>query len=115
MVPMVTMKGGTLVRATRTPLTSPAAMPVRTASRTVSAAGHWAWPVLDSTVSTIAMIPPTDRSIPPVRMTSIWPRATMPTTEARSPMLIRFPELRNSPRVLRAAKATRAVRVMKTL
>ena len=80
-VPSVTMNGGSLMRVTSRPLSSPnsavTAMPHRMASgagRPRSAANL----VITMLPSAITM--PHDRSMPAVRMISVWPMAMTPTT-----------------------------------
>ena len=80
-VPRVTMNGGRLRPTTRPPLTKPTIMQVATPSRIAISGG-----TPESTASLVITIDPSaiavphDRSMPAVRMISVWPMASVPTT-----------------------------------
>ena len=80
-MPSVTTNGGMPIWAISTPLMKPAS------SATASAAPmptQIEWPSFISTPTTIAdspMTEPTDRSMPPVMITAVMPKATMATSE----------------------------------
>ena len=74
--PSVTMKGGRRAKAIRTPLTSPRPSPISKATGTPSMPQSG---ILDPRIATIAAaarIEPTDRSMPPVRITKVMPAAS---------------------------------------
>src|SRR3954464_3850292 len=80
-VPRVTMNAGSRAIVTRVPFSAPNAahtpMPMRIAS------GHGTPPLTASRVITIvpnAITAPLDRSMPAVRMTTVWPMASVPTS-----------------------------------
>ncbi len=82
-VPSVTMKGGSRNRVTMTPLTTPHAAPAARPDRRASAGGQpESTPSRPITTDDSTMIAPTDRSIPAVRMISVWatPRKPMIVT-----------------------------------
>ena len=80
-VPSVTMNGGRLRPTTSPPLTKPTIMHVATPSRIASSGG-----TPESTASLVitidprAIAVPQERSMPAVRMISVWPMASVPTT-----------------------------------
>ncbi len=80
-VPSVTMKGGSFSRVTSRPLTAPAAVPTTIPIRIATGPGI-PLSALSLALSSIARmeIAPTDRSMPAVRMISVWPIARAPTT-----------------------------------
>ncbi len=75
------MNGGSRSRVTSMPLNRPAAMPTRRPRSRASGAGTpfweavWAISIDESTITA-----PTDRSMPAVRMMSVWATASVPTT-----------------------------------
>jgi hypothetical protein len=81
-IPSVTTNGGTRKKATMDPFTSPSARP---ASRPIGTATYngYCSPMLVLANTAAAMPPkaktePTDKSIPPVRMTNVMPIASKP-------------------------------------
>ena len=82
-VPSVTMKGGSLTSATSTPLMKPQTMPVRNPSAKATSGGQ---PQMTArrpiTTEDSTMMTPTERSMPAVRITSVWamPRVPMMVT-----------------------------------
>ena len=80
-VPSVTMNGGIASPTTSPPLTNPTIMHVAMPSRIASTGG-----TPESTASLVMTIEPSaiavphDRSMPAVRMISVWPIASVPTT-----------------------------------
>jgi hypothetical protein len=76
-VPSVTMNGGRLIRVTKNPFKAPPAVPIRMPIRIASGPGtppedaRLAMISIENTVSA-----PTDRSMPAVRMISVWPMAS---------------------------------------
>ena len=81
-VPSVTMNGGSAIRVTSRPLTKPErarrpAMPSRIAS---SGGTPLSTAILVITMQPNAITVPHDRSMPAVRMISVWPMASVPTT-----------------------------------
>jgi hypothetical protein len=95
-VPSVTMKGGSRSEVTSAPLANPKAIVTRRPSRTASSG--WS---PDSTASLVmTMLPraitaPLERSIPAVRMISVWPTARVPTTMTCCTISEKFRPLRN--------------------
>jgi hypothetical protein len=80
-VPRVTMNGGSRSAATSQPLRKPAAMPIsrpRPTARTGSRPDRTVSPVIITDER--AMIHEQERSMPPVRMISVWPIEMVPTT-----------------------------------
>jgi len=77
MLPSVTMMEGRRVLAVRKPLTNPASAPTQTPSSTASGVGICSEKYTPHTPDR-ATIAPTDRSMPPVRMTNVMPAASMP-------------------------------------
>ena len=75
-VPNVAMKGGSFRRETMTALAAPKSAP--TPRPTTTAAGQGTPPPTSATsvTPTSDMMPPTERSMPPVRMTRVMPKAT---------------------------------------
>src|SRR3990167_791065 len=80
-VPSVTMKGGSLMRVTSSPLTRPKAV-VAPMPSTMASSGCRPSSVttLVITMEPSAITMPHDRSMPAVRMISVWPMASRPTT-----------------------------------
>ena len=80
-VPSVTMNGGSRTSVTRPPFSTPKPRQVRIPSRSAGRAGT---PLTTAsfviTIWPSAMTVPTERSIPAVRITSVWPIARTPTT-----------------------------------
>ena len=80
-VPSVTMNGGSARPTTSPPLTKPTSMQVAMPSRIASTGG-----TPESTASLVITIEPSaiavphDRSMPAVRMISVWPMASVPIT-----------------------------------
>src|SRR3954466_207617 len=94
----VAMNGGSLPYAIRKPLTSPAAMPVTTASRTAMTTGTPCDVALQArTVADRAATEPTDRSMPAETITKVTPKARMAVTAAWTPTLSRLSVVRKSP------------------
>ena len=94
-MPRVAMNGGSCIRVTSTPLMSPTAAPTRIPTTTPSRIGRPAWDtaIVPSTPESPAT-EPTERSIPAVRMTSVWPTAMIATTETWTAMLNRLLEVK---------------------
>jgi len=95
-IPNVAMKGGSLNRVTSWPLmmprTAPTAIPMSMASGMGKPpTSNWAVMAPDR-----ARIEPTDRSIPPVRITKSWPIARMPKIETWRARLARLLPVRKS-------------------
>src|SRR5829696_294340 len=80
-VPSVTMNGGRLRLTTSPPLTTPTSMQVRTPSRiAISGGTPESTASLVITIEPSAIAVPQDRSMPAVRMISVWPIASVPIT-----------------------------------
>ena len=72
----------------------PAARPTTRAESTVShTCPGLALATLAAVIAETAMTLPTDRSMPPVRMTSVWPRAIRANGAAAMRMLVRLSAL----------------------
>ena len=80
-VPSVTMNGGICIRVTSTPLRQPKNAPQSEAERKGEDVGT---PSITArrpiTTDEITMMTPIDRSMPAVRITSVWPMPRMPVT-----------------------------------
>ncbi|CAO0827385.1 hypothetical protein SMICM17S_13216 [Streptomyces microflavus] len=76
----MTMKGAMFARAMRRPLTSPIAP--QTTRGTSRAARKPHWEAQAARTPPRAKTEPTERSMPPVMMTSVMPRATIARNEA---------------------------------
>ena len=93
-VTSVMTNGGTFSRVTMAPCQKPTAAQMAMVNRIAAGAGR---PWL--TLNQAARIParpasaPTDRSMPPVRMTSASPMARMPTWDRSRPITWRLPTL----------------------
>ena len=86
-VPSVTMKGGSLTSATSTPLMKPQAMPVRKPStKAISGGQPQTTARRPMTIDDSTMMAPTERSMPAVRITSVWamPKVPMMVTCCRT-------------------------------
>ena len=80
-VPSVTMNGGSRTLVTSSPLAAPASAPTPRPSRIASGPGTpESKAVLAITIDENTMMAPQDRSMPAVRMISVWPTASAPTT-----------------------------------
>jgi len=93
----VAMNGGSLPYAVAAPEAIPAARPVSNPKRrsTIGGIPH-DWPVKAATIADRAATLPTDRSMPAVTMTKVWPKARMATTEAWMPTFSRLFGVRKS-------------------
>ena len=79
--PSVTMNGGSLIRVISRPLNAPARPPTTMPMIKDAHPGTpWSNAVLAITIDENTMIAPQERSIPAVRMISVWPIARVPTT-----------------------------------
>jgi hypothetical protein len=90
-VARVATKGGTFLDTTKKALTHPTPTPIRRA-RTTAASRELSFPPLTcaAMIIDIPMTPPTERSMPAVRRTNVWPMATMPRIAACRSTLTRF-------------------------
>jgi hypothetical protein len=80
-VPSVTMKAGSLTAVTNVPFSTPNATHARMPSPiAISGGTPFCTASLVITIWPNAITVPTERSIPAVRMTSVWPIANTPTT-----------------------------------
>ena len=73
------MKGGRASPAIRPPLTAPTAAPAATPASAATAAEPVAFMLRAVTTDAKAIAEPTERSIPPERITKVMPRAQTPT------------------------------------
>src|SRR5947199_219645 len=73
--PSVTMKGGRRRSAISAPLMTPKPSPVRTAAGSQSAPSSGSLDMVSPAIAAAARIEPTERSMPPVRMTKVMPAA----------------------------------------
>ena len=93
-VPSVTMNGGRPPQLINAPFPRPQTPPASSASVSASAIG---WPPcseLPSTTPASATIDPTERSIPPERITNVMPTATIALMLVCSTTLTRFETVR---------------------
>ena len=77
-MPRVAMNGGSRSLAVNSPLTHPSAAPAARAQPHASGAGNPDFAAEAATSEESASTLPTDRSIPPVRMTTVMPSETTP-------------------------------------
>ena len=80
-VPSVTMNAGNPTSVTRPPFSTPKATQVRIPSA-IASSGDMPFSMASFVITTCpsAITVPTERSIPAVRITSVWPIASTPTT-----------------------------------
>ena len=76
-IPRVTINGGNPPQLMRAPLTMPQPAPTASARRSATGSGWPACSAVPSTTPESATIDPTERSIPPERMTNVIPTATI--------------------------------------
>ena len=107
-VPSVTMNGGSFRRVTSAPLRSPQVVPTPNPISSASSPGTpWSADSLAITIDDNTMMAPTDRSMPAVRMISVWPIAMTPTTITCCRIRERFsPVRKRSVRVAKKRQAT---------
>ncbi len=80
-VPSVTMKGGIFSRVTSAPLSQPKKAPHSSPSGKATIIGRPSMtPSRPITTEEMTMMTPIERSMPAVRMTSVWPMPRMPVT-----------------------------------
>ena len=95
-VPSVTMNGGSRSRVTSAPLSRPHAVPTPKPMSSASRPGTpWSADSLAITIDESTMIAPTDRSMPAVRMISVWAMPSVPTTITCWTISDRLPGCRN--------------------
>ena len=111
-VAKVTIKGGILPQYTIAPLNSPTPTPTSMAMR---AAAHQGTPdciAIAAMTPVKAMLDPTDRSIPPVSSTKVWPKAKNNTTEPLRKSTSRLSKVRKAgemiPMMIPTARTTPA-------
>ncbi len=95
-MPRVTTKGAMRPMVISRPLASPQPMPMTSASRMTGRIPAPAFSVPAATAPAMAKIEPTERSIPPVRMTKVMPTAMMPKIELWRTTLSTLVTLRNT-------------------
>src|SRR5579875_1013454 len=112
-MPSVITTAGTPSTATPSPLTSPQTTP-RASATTMPTARPPSDPLATATITIAAELSThgTDRSMPPMRMTNVWPAATSPTNEETCrtcwiPLALAKPGLRMSPITNRAIAAAK--------
>jgi hypothetical protein len=91
------MKGGSLAKAMSAPFTRPRPRPVSRAAGIPSMPHSGIRDPRIATMAAAARIEPTDRSMPPVRMTKVIPAARTVLIEACCITIERFWKLRNRP------------------
>ena len=74
--PSVTMKGGNPIPAINAPLATPNTAPVIRPAKTASMPNEGSFDTISATMAATARMEPTERSIPPVRMTKVMPAAS---------------------------------------
>ncbi|MNT13454.1 hypothetical protein D3C72_1484250 [compost metagenome] len=89
-LPSVTMNGGSFMKAISAPLTSPNSNPHSSAAGTLSAASCGISETSIATTADTDRIDPTDRSMPPVRITNVMPAASTRLIDACWAMIDRF-------------------------
>ena len=93
-MPSVTMNGGSRIQVTSVPFSAPTAAQSTTAS-TSAATGEPLIAILPAMSVPMTAIEPLARSIPAVRMISVWPSASVPITTACSRISVRLSVVRN--------------------
>ncbi len=95
-VAMVTMMGARRPFVTRTPFTAPQARPTAAAAPRAGTNPQAESGFMDMTQTTLhrATIPPRDKSIPPVRMISVCPRAAMSSGKEERRRFLKFPRVK---------------------
>src|SRR3990172_9098960 len=94
-VASVAMNGATLPYATAMPLTAPNPVPTASPASNATASGAPPFNTPASTAPAMARTEPTDRSIPPVRITNVMPAAMIALIETWRVTLSRLPTVRN--------------------
>jgi hypothetical protein len=95
-MPRVATNGATLRRLMMRPLMRPARRPTPTAPATASQRRSGCPTTIEAPVMALtAMTLPTDRSMPPVRITSVWPSATSANGAAAIRIVRRFGRVAN--------------------
>ena len=117
-VAMVTMMGARRPFVTRTPFTAPQARPTAAAAPRAGTNPQAESGFMDMTQTTLhrATIPPRDKSIPPVRMISVCPRAAMSSGKEERRRFLKFPRVKKSllnmlTKTMRAARNTYMITV----
>src|SRR5689334_12040209 len=95
--PSVTMKGGSRSSAISAPLMMPKPSPVSTATGSQSIPRSGSFETVSPAIADAARIDPTDRSMPPVRMTKVMPAASTVLTAACCSTMPRFCPVKNRP------------------
>ena len=95
--PSVTMKGGSRSSAISAPLTTPKPRPVSTAAGSHSAPSSGSFEIVRPAIADAARIEPTERSMPPVRMTKVMPAASTVLTAACCSTMPRFCPVKKRP------------------
>ena len=85
------MKGGRRMLTMAKPWKAPMPMPIRMVTRQASAIGTCATSSRATTVLASPTTAPTDRSMPAVMMTKVWPMAMMIHSEAWRIRLVKLP------------------------
>ncbi len=89
-VARVTMKDCSLKRAMKKPFTAPASTPTAMQIRIARDRGSPPLDMPETMTAASATTEPTERSIPPVRITTSIPRLSMPLVTACRPRLLRL-------------------------
>ena len=93
-VPSVTMNGGRPPQLISAPLARPQAVPAASASVNATGSGCPPWSAVPRTTPASATIDPTERSMPPDRITNVIPTATIALMLVCSTTLTRFETVR---------------------
>src|SRR5262249_24926964 len=95
--PSVTMKGGKRSNAIRLPLMTPKTSPVNTATGNQSDPRSGSLETISPPMAEAARMEPTERSMPPVRMTKVMPAASTVLTAACCSTMPRFWPVKKRP------------------
>ena len=95
--PSVTMKGGRLTQAIKAPLRKPKNRPVSSAAGMPSSPQPGMSEAITPAIEAAARIEPTERSMPPVRMTKVMPAASTVLIEACWATIDMFWAVKNRP------------------
>ena len=107
MVIRVAMKGCRRPLVTSVPLTQPRPVPSASAASMARTGFTPAFISIAQTRELTASVEPTERSMPPVRMTAVMPKAMRPLTDACRSSFMKLPIVRKSGLMIASASTTR--------
>ncbi len=95
--PSVTMKGGRRKSAIKAPFMTPKTRPVSTAAGSQSSPRSGSFETISPAIAAAARMEPTERSMPPVRITKVMPAASTVLTAACCSTMPRFWPVKKRP------------------